>query len=151
MSYHYIQTQMGHGYVLQVNGGNPASGTRVQMEEKHGRGSPDSHPWQFWTFMPSGIQGEYYIKTCMETGFVLTVHSAEDGARPVMERRHPDKLDPRQLWLLINPEDRYPGRVIMSVFSGKVLDIDAESTAHGAPVVMYSRHNGNNQKWLLST
>ncbi|WP_017598416.1 RICIN domain-containing protein [Nocardiopsis lucentensis] len=61
--------------------------------------------------------------------------SEEPSEEPSAEPTHPAGLDPETVYVLQN------------VHGGRVMDVAQAATANGAPVHLWDRHDGDNQRW----
>lgn len=134
---------------IEIVGGGAAPGTMLQL----GVDVVKDGLHQLWKFVESGIPDVYFIQTAMETEYVLTAAAGgETEGRPTVQPKKPG-ADPSQLWLLCAPHDYRVGRCIMSyVVGGRsslVLDARGARTGPGTDLILFARHNGNNQRWYV--
>ena len=106
---------------------------------------------QRWKFIEAeGMPGAYYIKPAGDVGrpLVLTVTGGVNCSRPSLQHKY-DVPNRDQLWLLCAPQGGSIGRCIMNYRHGLVLDANDNNTSPGTPVMIYKRHNYENQQWYL--
>lgn len=92
--------------VLDVSEGSPQSGTPVIAYSK----KPVTDPGvknQLWKFEPAvDAPGWWYLKTAMDTGFVMTLASGDVGtATKVTVQARDDAIRDHQLWHLVSTEE----------------------------------------------
>lgn len=137
----FIRMHMEPYPFIEIMGGRSAPGSTLQL----GRDVLENGWHQLWRFVDSTMPGVYFIESAMGTGLVMTASGL--GKVPSMQSRKPG-ADPTQLWLFCAPTDGHIGRCIMN-YSGLVLDARGGHTDAGTNIVLYSRHNGDNQRWYL--
>jgi hypothetical protein len=138
------------GKCLDVYGGSKVDGANVQQWSCHDGDN------QRWIFKPQGYDGNdpVYLIINVGSGKCLDVEGAslKDGANIIQYSCHSGK---NQLWKVkpIGGEGERKlsllGYQIISVKSGKCLDVSGSSLKDGANVLQWTPHNGDNQRWLL--
>src|SRR6266566_5375873 len=98
--------------------------------------------------MPS--LGQAYEIVSVNSGKVLDVTGASQADGTPLQQWSSSGGTNQQWFLnpvgLVNWQEAYE---IVSVNSGKVVDVSGASTADGAPVIQYTSHDGTNQQWFL--
>lgn len=149
--YYFIVSKL-NGYVLDVEGANPAAGAPLIAYPQKSSGTDN----QLWLRVPTGPgsgssgQSQYYLKSKLN-GYVATISGANPApATPIINS---PKLSPaanNQIWQFIDSDiDGY--FFIVSQFNNNVLDIYGNNTAAGTQVISYPQKPGNspNQLWTF--
>jgi hypothetical protein len=134
------------GKVLDVPGNSPQPGLQIQQWEENGG------PNQRWEVFPA-VGSSYFIRS-LGTRLMLDV-SGFGTANGTPIDQFPDKrsigdpnIDTRnQQWNIIPVDNGY--YKIVSVWSGKVLDIPGFSQDNGAKLQQFDDNGGTNQQWQL--
>ena len=100
-----------------------------------------------WKLVPVGAFGQPYVIFNPLSETVLTVTESYEGApiRPIKYQKHSN-----QQWLVLPIDKGRETFKIISVFSGKALDIEIEaSNKETARIQHWTFHGGPNQLWRL--
>jgi hypothetical protein len=100
-------------------------------------------PHQHWLLSPGSAEGEYYIVND-HTGLYLEASGTAAGASIV---ENAASGSDNQVWELT----QYPPYcLIKNKGTGLYMDVEGDSSAAGAKVLLWTLHNGANQQWRLA-
>ncbi len=106
---------------------------------------------QQWVLTSSGVMGYFYIQSMGQNDSVVTA-SSNKGDPAFLSSRVTSHLDKKQLWTLREPDSlTNPHFVLMSVATGMVLDVKGRHKDAGTRILIYERHNRENQQWSFQS
>ena len=138
----------GHAMGLQLG----ALDDGYPIEQYSYRGLPNRE----WFLIPVDLDSGIIKFRSVATGLVVQIQdggptTGGSGTPLVQEpddHQHPSDHRSLQQWKIISSHGSYK---IVSEFDGRVIDVTGDSGDEGAPLQAYPDHNGDNQRWGVSS
>ncbi len=141
--YVYIFENMNSGLVMDIAGGEMASGTNVQQWGANG------FDCQKWILRPFGSGNYYYIRSLQDQSYVLKAEGSGNAAN--IDIVPYDSKDSAMLFRFTKNLDGSYSIVTHASKDAALVEVDGASKESGANVQQYGPTNSPCQKWNLQT